>query len=196
MNKKLNLILNYLLIFVTSLILLSLIGLILTKVTVLRPNYIIKVMDKTNYYQLLFDDIKTEMSYYTNQSGFNDDILDDTFTLNEIKVSLKTYINNIYSGKKTVIDTSNFETKLNNKIDNYLESENFTIANRKELDDFVKEMAKIYEKKIIVTNYLTKFSPLINKLMYHCQNNFFKIQKIHVKSQFIFPNFYKTIIHF
>lgn len=164
MNKKINLILNYLIIFVTSIMLLLLVCLALIKTTILKPNYIIKSMDKINYYQKLHDNIKKEMSYYTNQSGFEDDILDNTFTLDEVKKDVTKYIKNIYLGKNTNIDTSKFEERLNKKIDDFIEEENFTITNRKELEDFVKEMAKIYKSKITITTYLAKVSSLINKL--------------------------------
>ena len=133
------------------------------KATISKPNNIIKNMQKTNYYQELYNDIKTEMSYYTNQSGFEDDILDDTFTVDEIKEETNAYIKNIYYGKETKVDTSNFENKLNKKIDAYIESENFTITNRNEIDNFVKEMAKIYVSKIKINDYLTKIHSLIKK---------------------------------
>ena len=111
-------------------------------------------MNKTNYYEKLYDDIKLEMSYYTNQSGFQDDILNDTFTKKEVKKDVITYINNIYKNKKTTIDTSKFKKRLNNKIDDFLEVENFTIVDHTEIDTFVNEMAKIYQNKIIINKHL------------------------------------------
>ena len=164
MNNKIKIILNYLLLFILSLNLFLIIGLFITKYTIMRPNYIINRLNKMNYYAELEKDIKTEMSYYTNQSGFEDDILDDTFTIDELKKETITYIKNIYNGKETKIDSSTFEEKLNNKINAFLENENFKIDNRSEIDKFVTEMAKIYVKRIKVISYLEKLNKILPKL--------------------------------
>ena len=166
MNNKIKIILSYLIQFISSIILFILGIFILFKFTVLNKKYIINILDKTNYYEKMYESIKTEMSYYTNQSGFEDNILDDTFTIKEVTTNINTYITNFYNGKKTKIDSSDFETKLNKKIDLVLEDKNFTIANRSEIDKFIEEMGKIYKSKIKIINgidnYASKFHKIIN----------------------------------
>lgn len=165
MNNKIRIILGYTILLIESIILFLLGTFILVNNTILNKKYIIKTMDKIDYYEKIFDSIKVEMSYYTGQSGFEDNILDDTFTVDDVKTNINTYITNFYNGKKTEIDTTSFEEKLNKKIDNVLTDKNFTIANRKDIDKFVSEMSKIYKTKIKIINRLDNYANKLNKVI-------------------------------
>ena len=165
MHKKFKIVFKYTLLFILSIILLVLIGLILLKITVFKPSYVINRLDKMDYYHALETDIKTEMSYYTNQSGFEDDILDDTFTIDELREMMNTYINNLYHGKKTTVDASKFKKRLNSKIDDYLYSKDFKVTNRDDIDKFVSEMVKIYKSEIKIIDYFESLSPDLIKLI-------------------------------
>ena len=85
MNKKLKIIGSYILLFIESILLFIITTLIVSKFTVLNNNYIKNNLEKNGYYKDLYDEIITEMSYYTNQSGFEDSILDNIFTMGELK---------------------------------------------------------------------------------------------------------------
>ena len=156
MNKKIRIIINYLVLFIESILLFLLTMSVILSSTVLRSDYVIGRMNSDKYYDILNDSIKEEMLYYTGQSGFNDDILDDTYTIDEIKRSTNDYVRNFYNGKKTTIDSSKFEERLNKKIDDYVEVKNFKIVNKDELTKFTSEMAKIYRKRIkIIDNFFS-----------------------------------------
>ena len=162
MHNKLRIIIGYLYILITSIMLLTLSIVILVNNTILNKSYITNKINKSNYTKELYQDIKKEMTYYTAQSGFKDTIIDETFTEEEIKNNIQELINNFYQGKSTNIDTSSLEEKLNKKINNYLEQENFTITNKEEIDKFVKEMSNIYINKTI--SYTNKLSTIIPKI--------------------------------
>lgn len=164
MNKKIQLILHGLLLMISTLLVFSLTLLLLLNNTGLKANYIIKIFDKNNYYEVLHEDIKTEMLYYTVQSGFSDDIIDDTFTIDEVATDVNKVIKNAYKGKDTEIDTKKFEERLDTKIDNYITEKNFKIANKEELYQFTIEMAKIYVNKIKMSSYISQIGKLITKI--------------------------------
>ena len=165
MSRKLKLILHMILIFITVITLLGFTLLMLLKMTVLNSKYTIKILDKNDYYQVLYDNVKEEMSYYTLQSGFGDDIIDDTFTKDEIKDSVKKVIEDTYHGVKTEIDVTKFEERMNTKIDNFVLENNFKIINKDELYQFTTEMSKVYVKKLTMNGYFTKFGKYINKII-------------------------------
>ena len=165
MNKKLKIIFDYTFLFIESILLFLLTLLLVLNFTILKSDYVIKKMNKSNYYSILEESIKTEMLYYTGQSGFNDDILDGTFTTDEIKEESISYVKNLYNGKKTVIDTSKFEERLNKKIDDYLEVKNFEIINKEEINKFTTEMAKIYSKRIKIIDKLDNLAVKFNKII-------------------------------
>ena len=164
MNRRIKIILDYTLLFIESILLFLLTLLLVINTTILNANYVVKKMDNTGYYNVLSDSIKTEMLYYTGQSGFKEDILDDTFSIDEIKEDSQNYIRNLYLGQKTNIDTSKFEKRLNKKIDDYLEEKDFKITNREEIDKFTSEMAKIYAKRIKIIDKLDNLAPKFSQV--------------------------------
>ena len=106
MNKRIKIIASYVLLFIESVLLFIVTSLLIAKFTVFDVNYIKNSLEKNNYYKELYDEIITEMSYYTNQSGFEDSILDNTFTLGEVKYETNKFIENTYKGKSLSIDTT------------------------------------------------------------------------------------------
>jgi len=165
MNRKKQLILHGITLFVTMIILLVVTGLFILKSTVLSKNYVINLIKNNEYYQVIYDNIKDEMLYYIPQSGFSNDIIDDTFTLDEVTKDVNNVIKNVYSGKKSQIDSSIFEERLNTKIDNYVVDNNFVITNKDELFKFTDEMAKIYVNKITISGYANKIASYVIKII-------------------------------
>ena len=139
--------------------------LVIFRMTILSSNYMVRLVNKNDYYRKLYDSIKEEMLYYIPQSGFTDDIIDDTFTKEELSKVINKIIKNTYKGKVVDVDTSMFSERLNTKIDNYVIEMDFKIINKEELYQFTEEMAKIYVNKIKMSNYIDRFAPYINKLV-------------------------------
>ena len=106
------------------------------------------------------------MSYYTNQSGFEDDILDNIFTINDVKKHQKMVINNLYQGRTTIIDTTMIKENFRKKIEQYIIDNNYQEVDEKEINDFVDKMASIYSDEIKFMNYIdkVKFIPKVSKL--------------------------------
>mgnify|MGYP003571460654 CR=1 FL=1 len=170
MNKKVKLISSYILLFIESIIFCLLILCIIFNRTFLNKDYVLKTVESANSYKTLFDSIKTEMSYYTEQSGFEDDILDGTFTLEEVTIEFNKFVNSVYDNTDIKIDSSVFKERLNDKIDKYIEKNNFEIINEEEINKFVDKLAEIYENKIkingvpnYIKNTIQKINIKINK---------------------------------
>ena len=128
MNKKLKIIGSYILLFIESILLFIITTLIVSKFTVLNNNYIKNNLEKNGYYKDLYDEIITEMSYYTNQSGFEDSILDNIFTMGELKYETNKFIENTYKGKSLTIDDSKLRERLTNNINEYIKNSGFKIV--------------------------------------------------------------------
>ena len=165
MKNKLLIILNYLFIFVEAIILLFITFLLMFNFTIFNCDYVINKFNKVNYYNKLYKNIKLEMSYYTSQSGFNDDILDNVFDEDDIKENVNLFLNNFYKGIKTDIDTKDFKDKLYKNIDNYLVSKNYKVSYKEELDGFVDKMADIYVYKIKIIDNSDSISSLFYKVL-------------------------------
>lgn len=162
MIKKL---LFYFILFTESLLFFLITGLLLLKFTVFNVSYIENKFEKNNYYNNLFNEIKTEMSYYTNQSGFNDDILDDIFSANDVKTSVNKFLENTYSGTKTQVNTDKLKEKFDKRIENYIKDNNYEEVDKKEITAFIDKMASIYSDEIKLMGYTDKVANKIPKII-------------------------------
>ena len=165
MKKNTKIITGYVLLFIEVLLLLIITISCILKVTVFRVSYVKNELAKNNYYEELSSEIKTEMSYYTNQSGFEDEILDNIFTIGEIKYETNLFIENIYKGKSRTIDTTKLNERLDKNINNYLAKNNFENINKKEIADFKKAMAEVYQDEIKLMGYTDKIAGVVSKII-------------------------------
>lgn len=164
MNKKVKLIGGYIILFIESILFCLLILCIIFNRTFLNKEYVLKTVESANSYKTLFDSIKTEMSYYTEQSGFEDDILDDTFTIEEVTVEFNKFINSVFDNTDIIIDSTTFKEKLNAKIEKYIENNNFEIINEEEINKFVNKLAEVYENKIKINGIANFLKNVIQKI--------------------------------
>ncbi|MBQ9023919.1 MAG: hypothetical protein IJ105_01705 [Bacilli bacterium] len=165
MKNKIKKVSGYVFLFIQSLILLSITILLVLRLTVLDKSFIKNELNKNNYYKKINDEIKTEMTYYTDQSGFDDSILDNIFSLIDIKNTTNSFISSIYNGETYTVNTSQIEEKLNNNINKYIENEHFQIVDQEQLNKFVKQIASVYSDEIKLMGYLDKVCKYIPKLI-------------------------------
>ena len=164
MKNSIKTLFGYLILLIESIIFLLIALLLIFKFTLLNKNYVENIFEKNNYYNKLYNEIKTEMSYYTGQSGFDDTILDNIFTEEDVKKASKQFLNSIYTDEKLKIDVSEIEKKLNNNINTYLKDDNFKITNGGEIQKFVKQMSSVYVDEIKLMGYIDSVSSYILKI--------------------------------
>ena len=161
MSKKIKIILGYPLGFICALLISILTLLIILKTSIFNKDYVFKVIRENDYYEKIVDDTKEEMENFMVSSGFPYSILDDIYTIDDVKEDIDYYINNMYNGEKTVIDKKIISEKLNNNINDYLKKNNVSVLNPEDITSFVDEIASIYDKE--VTLYHT-FDGMLNKV--------------------------------
>ena len=143
-------------------LLLSLVTLI--KFTILNENYLIKHLEKNNYYDELYKSIKEEMSYYIIQSGLDEEVLENIYTKEMITEETNNLINNFYKGKELTINTEKVADNLNSNIEKYLLKNNIMVDDKSALDRFVDEMIIIYDKEIRLSKKINTIQSKFNKL--------------------------------
>lgn len=167
MNKINNTISNIIL-YISSIMLFILITLLTLRLTILDIDFFEKKLQENNYYENLYNEIKTEMSYYTNQSGFKDDIIDDIFSVIEVKRDTNIFIKSAYRSQKEKIDSLKIEERFRKKINNYITINNYQVVDE-EIDNFVKQMAKIYEQEITLMGYTNGIATKTAKVIKYCE---------------------------
>ena len=168
MKSSIKIILRYFLLFIESLMFIMIALITTFKFTLLDSNYVENEFAKNNYYKKLSKEIKTEMSYYTNQSGFEDSVLDNVFTENDVKYAFERFVNSIYIGEKFSINTQKLEDNLNKNIDEALKDTNFKVTNAEEIDKFVKQMITTYENEIKLMGYIDSVRGVVPKIIDIC----------------------------
>lgn len=173
MKSSIKTILKYLLLFISS-ILVIIVTLVTTlRFTLLNSDYVKNEFEKNNYYKKLTAEIKTEMSYYTNQSGFTDDVLDNIFTETDVSYDFNRYINSLYTGDEFTVDTQKIENNLNKNINAQLKGSSFKVTNTEEIKKFVNQMTTIYEKEIKLMGYVDSAKNLVFKIVSMCDKALF-----------------------
>ncbi len=165
MPKKSKTILSYTLLFFEAIVFLFITILAILKFTLLNDSYIRNILTKNHYYEDLYNEILTEMSYYTNQSGFEDDILKDTFSLGEIKFETNKFIDSLYKGKSRKVETKELNEKLEKNINEFIANSGFEYVDKKEIKDFINTMDEVYENEIKLMGYADKIAPKFYKVI-------------------------------
>lgn len=168
MSNRIKIILGYLLGFVCSLIVSLLTILVILKFTIYNSSYVYNLVNKNDYYNKVSLDIREEMENYMVSSGFLESILDDIYTIDDVKKDINNYLDNLYLGQKTNVDKEKIESKLNDNIDKYLKESNLSVINEDDIKSFVSDISSIYEKEVTLyhtfDSFLASFAR-INKLI-------------------------------
>ena len=164
-KNRIRIIFGYTSLFIESILLFLLAIILIFKFTILDSNYVKKQLEKDKYYEKMYKDIKTEMSYYTEQSGFDDTIIEDVFTLNEVKTVSEKFVTDLYNGNKSEIYYDDIKKKLNDNMQNYITNQNFKIVNQEEVDKFSDEMIKVFDNEIRLMGYTDAVAGKIPKII-------------------------------
>ena len=162
-NKKI--LIYYLSEFVLSIFVFLTLILLILKMTILNKAYLVKILDNNNYYHELYLDINNDFENYIMQSGFDNSIVDNLFTEEDLEKIIHQNVDNFFKGKSIVVDTGKIESKLTDNINIYLDNNNIKITDDDSLNLFKEEIINIYRKRIVIDNKLIKLSDLAYKVI-------------------------------
>ena len=118
--------------------------------TVLNKNYIIQKMEETNFYSETYKLVQSNFEKYIEQSGFEENILENICTEEKVKQDKNLMISNIYEGANKTIDITEISDNLNANIDklNIRDSKN-----QKAIEQFVEHICQEYTDTLVHTKY-------------------------------------------
>ena len=118
--------------------------------TVLNKNYIIQKMEETNFYSETYKLVQSNFEKYIEQSGFEENILENICTEEKVKQDINLMISNIYEGANKTIDITEISDNLNANIDklNIRDSKN-----QKAIEQFVEHICQEYTYTLVHTKY-------------------------------------------
>ena len=113
--------------------------------TVFNEDYVLDLLNNHNYYQELYDNTLEEVSYYLEQSGLNEEVLNNVISVKSLKNEIITTIDNLYTNQKITVNTEEFQNNLKTNINNYIKDNNIRVDNKDTVNILTKKLVNIYE---------------------------------------------------
>lgn len=131
--------------------------------TILSKSYVFYALEKSDYYDQIYELLESNFENYMQQSGLQEDILKNIVTKYRIEKDTKSLISNIYDGIIEDINTDDMEKDLINKI--YTENPSLSSEQKKSVEDFVKEIINEYKNTILSINKEKELHAGYDKIM-------------------------------
>ena len=163
MNKK-RIILNYIYSFMAVVLLVSIILSLIVKITIFSKNNILRTMEASNYYSLVYDEINEREESYLISSGFSNDILDGVYSKDVVKSDINNYIDSVYNNKLVEFNDKYIRGKLTENINNFLKSNNYSNVDKKSINELIDDVCDIYINEIELYKTFNNYINIFNKL--------------------------------
>ena len=131
--------------------------------TIFNESYTLDLLENNNYYQELYQNTKEEVSNYLEQSGLEENILDNVITKENIENTIITTLDNLYTNKEITTDTTTITEELTKRINDYVKTNNIQVENKNTISTLVSKLVSIYKEEISYNNTFEKVRPLFNK---------------------------------
>lgn len=142
---------------------------VVLKATVFSKEFMNSVMGSCGYYNMVEDELKTQMKSLGNASGIDEEFAESFVESYDVHGAVDEYIAAFYVGNATLVDTTEFEQALYSALDDYMAEKGI---DREEVSDsslsyFVEQASKIYVNEIsipffsYVANYIYNYSPAL-----------------------------------
>lgn len=155
-------IISNILLIIESILLFLITGMFILKITVLNENYIIKKLNKTNYYETVYNETSDTMAYIARKSNIKERLINNTFTQEDIKRDVNKFIKNFYQGNKIEINTELLKENVNRNIETYEEEKNIKLDDKIK-KEFLNKITETYKNEIILMNNYEKESKTLSK---------------------------------
>lgn len=147
-------IITYIISFILSLCILLFASLLIFSNTILDKQYMISMLEKNNYYERTYEDIKDGFKNYIMQSGLEESILDNLYSKEKVVSDVNMVIESIYENKELQIDIQTIRNQLNNRINTVLQ-QNHRVPDAEEreaIQVFVEAIVDTYENGIVYSS--------------------------------------------
>lgn len=164
MDKRKNrMTISYLLAILLTIFISTLIITTVTRFTIMSPQYILKKMDQVNFYQETVNELNDQIQQETQSTGFPLEMFENYLDKDSCDSLIKNYFEEAFKTGNTTLDTSEFENKLSNDINEYLESANIIInSEEQQAIATLKENLIDYYKTYLSFPYLSLIINIIN----------------------------------
>lgn len=148
--KILKLIINILIAFFLTVIIIVDSIAIFAQNTILSEEYVLSKLDENAYYEKVKTDLDNEFENYLYQSGFPKEVFENLYVDENLKEDVNLVIDSLYKGTEVQINTNHISERLNYNINEYLEKEKIDLNDEEKnnIDIFESLVSELYSDKI------------------------------------------------
>lgn len=139
---------QYILTIILIITILAYFFIILISNTILKKQYIINKIESTNYYSKIYKNVKSNFEKYIEQSGFEENILENIVSEEKVKNDTQIIIKNIYDGTNQEIDTQEIKDNINQNILKSLQDKKINKTQQNAINTFIEHLCNEYEETI------------------------------------------------
>lgn len=143
-------ILNTILSFVLAFLLFLLSAMLVLKIVIFSENSIMDALNDSGYLTEKNKEITQSLTDLGYASGLDESFFDGLIENSLLYTDTSEYINNFYSGKSSVVDTTSFKEMFNTALDNYIAEKQIdpSSVNTASREYLVNNAAKIYKNSL------------------------------------------------
>lgn len=161
MNPAIRIIKAVLVIILTIVI----IGIVVVRIassTILDKAYIINSLQANNYYNNIYEELKSNFENYIGPSGLDENILNDICTAEDIKKDTEIIINNIYEGTEKKVNTNEITKRVKEKINKAVSEKESIITSKMQAS--INKYSEVIAEEYINTISHTEYEETLNDI--------------------------------
>ena len=125
----------------------------LLETTVLNERYVLSCLEESDYYSKIYELLESNFENYIQQSGLDENILENIVTKEDIEKDTEKIIVNIYDGISEELSTDKIRANLSKNINKSIKNQELNDEEQKAIDNFIEEICKEYKNIISNSEY-------------------------------------------
>lgn len=163
--KVLNTVIKYIITIILAISMIAYFFIQLASSTILSEQYILSKLEETDYYNKIYESVKSNFENYIHQSGLEETVLENIVSKEKVRKDTNIIISNLYDGLEQKIDTQEIRDNLNKNIKETLGEQNITKTQQSSIDTFVEHICNEYTDTMSHFSYEKQINQYYQKAM-------------------------------
>lgn len=163
--KVLNTVIKYIITIILAISMIAYFFIQIASSTILSEQYILSKLEETDYYNKIYESVKSNFENYIHQSGLEETVLENIVSKEKVRKDTNIIISNLYDGLEQKIDTQEIRDNLNNNIKETLVEQNITKTQQSSIDTFIDHICNEYTDTMSHFSYEKQINQYYQKAM-------------------------------
>ena len=163
--KALKTVIKYIITIILALSMIAYFFIQLASSTILSEQYILSKLEETDYYNKIYECVKSNFENYIHQSGLEETVLENIVSKEKVRKDTNIIISNLYDGLEQKIDTQEIRDNLNKNIKETLGEQNITKTQQNSIDTFVDHICNEYTDTMSHFSYEKQINQVYQKVI-------------------------------